>query len=82
MSRGDIQYSTKYEDNMYIYRHVILPEDMAKHVPKTHLMTETEWRNLGIQMTSGWMHYMRYDPEPHIVPFRRLKNANDSQTTQ
>ncbi|KAF0755134.1 cyclin-dependent kinases regulatory subunit-like [Aphis craccivora] len=57
-SRGDIQYSTKYEDNM----HVILPEDMAKLLPKTHLMTETEWRNLGIQMTSGWMHYMRYDP--------------------
>lgn len=35
---------------------------MAKLVPKTHLMTESEWRNLGIQMTSGWMHYMRYDP--------------------
>ncbi|XP_015376164.1 PREDICTED: cyclin-dependent kinases regulatory subunit 1-like [Diuraphis noxia] len=65
MSRGDIQYSTKYEDNMYIYRHVILPEDMAKLLPKTHLMTETEWRNLGIQMTSGWMHYMRYDPGMH-----------------
>jgi len=38
---------------------------MAKLVPKTHLMTETEWRNLGIQMTSGWMHYMRYDPGMH-----------------
>jgi len=46
-------------------RHVILPEDMAKLLPKTHLMTETEWRNLGIQMTSGWMHYMRYEPGMH-----------------
>ncbi|XP_050431983.1 cyclin-dependent kinases regulatory subunit-like [Adelges cooleyi] len=74
MPREDIQYSAKYEDDIYIYRHVILPEDVAKQVPKTHLMTETEWRNLGIQMTSGWVHYMRYNPEPHIIPFRRYKN--------
>jgi len=52
-------------DHRIYYRHVILPEDMAKQLPKTHLMTETEWRNLGIQMTSGWMHYMRYDPGMH-----------------
>lgn len=35
---------------------------MAAQVPTTHLMTETEWRNLGIQMTPGWVHYMRYNP--------------------
>lgn len=41
---------------------------MSKLIPKTHLMTETEWRNLGIQMTSGWVHYMRYDPGMrHII---------------
>ncbi|CAI9595408.1 unnamed protein product [Staurois parvus] len=25
----------------------MLPKDIAKLVPKTHLMSETEWRNLG-----------------------------------
>jgi len=43
-------------------RHVILPEDLAKTLPVTHLMTETEWRNIGIQMSTGWVHYMRHGP--------------------
>lgn len=34
-------------------RHVILPHAHSKLVPKTHLMTETEWRNLGIQQSPG-----------------------------
>lgn len=29
-------------------RHVILPSDLSRLVPKSHLMTETEWRNLGV----------------------------------
>jgi len=43
-------------------RHVFLPEDIAKLVPRTHLMTETEWRNLGVQQSIGWVHYMVHDP--------------------
>ena len=35
---------------------------MAKHVPKTHLMTETEWRNLGVQQSPGWVHYLMHSP--------------------
>lgn len=42
----------KFEQS-FILRHVILPAAMAKLVPKTHLMTETEWRNLGIQQSPG-----------------------------
>jgi len=45
-----------------MYRHVILPIDIARHVPKTHLMTETEWRNLGVQQSPGWVHYMMHGP--------------------
>jgi hypothetical protein len=41
---------------------VILPPDIAKHVPKSHLMTETEWRNLGVQQSPGWVHYMMHTP--------------------
>lgn len=41
-------------------------------VPKTHLMTESEWRNLGVQQSPGWVHYMIHGPEPHVLLFRRL----------
>ena len=58
-------------DLIFGFRHVILPPDIAKLVPKTHLMTETEWRNLGVQQSPGWIHYMAHDPEPHILLFRR-----------
>lgn len=54
-------------------RHVILPPDLAKHVPKAHLMTETEWRNLGVQQSPGWVHYMVHAPEPHVILFRRKR---------
>ena len=47
---------------MCVPRHVILPFDLAKHVPKTHLMTETEWRNLGVQQSPGWVHYLIHSP--------------------
>lgn len=47
MPAENIQYSEKYHDDHYEYRHVILPPDVAKLVPRPHLMTETEWRNLG-----------------------------------
>ncbi|KAF7282441.1 hypothetical protein GWI33_002669 [Rhynchophorus ferrugineus] len=46
MPAENIQYSEKYQDDHYEYRHVILPPDVAKLVPRPHLMTETEWRNL------------------------------------
>ncbi|XP_012134924.1 cyclin-dependent kinases regulatory subunit isoform X2 [Megachile rotundata] len=61
MPVDQIQYSGKYNDDKYEYRHVILPADLARHVPKTHLMSETEWRNLGVQQS----------PEPHVLLFRR-----------
>lgn len=61
-------------DDIYEYRHVTLPADTAKQVPTTHLMTETEWRNLGVQQSPGWVHYMVHLPEPHILLFRRLRS--------
>ncbi|KAF7282440.1 cyclin-dependent kinases regulatory subunit 1-like isoform X1 [Rhynchophorus ferrugineus] len=72
MPAENIQYSEKYQDDHYEYRHVILPPDVAKLVPRPHLMTETEWRNLGVQQSPNWVHYMLHGPEPHILLFRRL----------
>ncbi|CAH8291818.1 unnamed protein product [Heterobilharzia americana] len=78
MSRN-IYYSEKYFDDTYEYRHVHLPKELAKQVPKNHLMSEAEWRKLGIQQSAGWIHYMVHEPEPHIILFRRPRT--DIQTT-
>ena len=53
MPNKDIYYSDKYTDDKFEYRHVMLPKDLAKLVPKTHLMSEAEWRNLGVQQSLG-----------------------------
>ncbi|XP_034865598.1 cyclin-dependent kinases regulatory subunit 1 isoform X1 [Mirounga angustirostris] len=69
MSHKQIYYSDKYDDEEFEYRHVMLPKDIAKLVPKTHLMSESEWRNLGVQQSQGWVHYMIHEPG-HIYPGR------------
>ncbi|GCC34598.1 hypothetical protein chiPu_0013073 [Chiloscyllium punctatum] len=71
IANKQIYYSDKYYDDQYEYRHVILPKELAKQVPKTHLMSEDEWRKLGVQQSLGWVHYMMHEPEPHILLFRR-----------
>lgn len=54
-----------------IDRHVILPKELAKTLPKTRLLTENEWRSIGVQQSRGWEHYAIHRPEPHILLFRR-----------
>ncbi|XP_075146876.1 cyclin-dependent kinase subunit 85A isoform X2 [Haematobia irritans] len=61
--------------------HVILPSDLTKLVPKSHLMTETEWRNLGVQQSPGWVHYMMHAPEPHVILFRRPRTDLSDPST-
>ncbi|CAG7785834.1 unnamed protein product [Allacma fusca] len=74
----DIQYSDKYYDEKYEYRHVLLPADIAKMVPRTHLLSETEWRNLGVQQSPGWVNYMSHPPEPHVLLFRRPRSQDST----
>lgn len=76
MSSKQIQYSEKYYDDVYEYRHVILPADVAKLVPKGRLLAEQEWRSIGVQQSRGWVHYAVHRPEPHILLFRRDKNGD------
>ena len=66
-----IEYSEKYNDENYEYRHVIMPKELAKTLPRSTLMSEQEWRNAGIQMSRGWQHFMIHRPERHIFLFRR-----------
>ena len=74
--KKEIEYSDKYEDSVYEYRHVILTKEIAKMLPlgpnKTpRLLSENEWRALGVQQSRGWVHYEIHRPESHILLFRR-----------
>lgn len=51
-----IEYSEKYMDDTHEYRHVILPKELQKQLP-ARLLSETEWRQLGVQQSRGWVHY-------------------------
>ncbi|MEQ2257409.1 hypothetical protein ILYODFUR_034480 [Ilyodon furcidens] len=70
MSKKQIFYSDKYNDDEFEYRHVVLPRQLSKLVPSSHLMTEDEWRGLGVQQSQGWMHYMVHKPGVPSFPKR------------
>ena len=43
---------------------------------KQRLLTEDEWRALDLRMSMGWHHFMVYQPEPHVLLFRRQLGTN------
>ncbi|GAA5996493.1 cyclin-dependent kinases regulatory subunit [Rhodotorula paludigena] len=78
-----IHYSDRYSDDYFEYRHVLLPRQMLKLIPKGYfepdsnvlrLLTEDEWRGIGITQSLGWEHYEVHAPEPHVLLFRREKD--------
>ena len=74
---SEIEYSDKYYDDYYEYRHVVLPKDTYKKIQsKGKLLSEQEWRALGVQQSRGWVHYEIHKPEPHILLFRRAKGSD------
>jgi cyclin-dependent kinase regulatory subunit CKS1 len=40
----EVEYSDKYYDDFYEYRHVILTMELYQKLPKQRLLTEIEWR--------------------------------------
>ncbi|KZV62155.1 cyclin-dependent kinase regulatory subunit, partial [Peniophora sp. CONT] len=86
-----IHYSDRYSDDYYEYRHVILPKPLFKMIPKQYfsaddpgtlrLLSEAEWRGIGITQSLGWEHYEVHAPEPHVLLFRRSKTF-DAQLAQ
>eukprot|EP00428_Durinskia_dybowskii_P013905 CAMPEP_0170222046 /NCGR_PEP_ID=MMETSP0116_2-20130129/10714_1 /TAXON_ID=400756 /ORGANISM="Durinskia baltica, Strain CSIRO CS-38" /LENGTH=124 /DNA_ID=CAMNT_0010472731 /DNA_START=92 /DNA_END=467 /DNA_ORIENTATION=+ len=57
----EIEYSEKYMDERFEYRHVILTKPVAKEMYKLtqgkRLLDEGEWRGLGVTQSRGWAHY-------------------------
>lgn len=72
----DIAYSEKYFDKVYEYRHVIFSREAAESLTRTYgdeqrLLTEEEWRSVGVVMSRGWVNYEMHRNEPQIMLFRR-----------
>ena len=61
--------------HILVFRHVILPSDIAKLVQKGHLMTESEWRNIGVQQSPGWIHYAIHSPGLDTTPHIFCRNS-------
>eukprot|EP00747_Dinoflagellata_sp_TGD_P070911 gnl/TRDRNA2_/TRDRNA2_156801_c1_seq1.p1 gnl/TRDRNA2_/TRDRNA2_156801_c1~~gnl/TRDRNA2_/TRDRNA2_156801_c1_seq1.p1 ORF type:complete len:113 (-),score=10.70 gnl/TRDRNA2_/TRDRNA2_156801_c1_seq1:89-427(-) len=91
------EYSEKYTDDRYEYRHVILDQAAAHQLFRTiysknsgrqpnengeFLLSEDEWRGLGVQQSYGWVHYAVHRPEPHVLLFRRPLPHAGNRTMQ
>ena len=49
---------------------------MGDLIPTDRLLSEREWRGMGITMSRGWVHYGNSPSEPHILLFKRELPAN------
>ncbi len=72
----EIEHSEKYEDDCFEYKHVVLTKELYEKMPKGRLLSESEWRELGVSQTRGWVHYTIYKPEPQILLFKRPKGTD------
>ncbi len=67
----EIIYSDKFNDDYYEFRNIILTKKVFKRIPEKTLLSENEWRALGIVQSRGWEHFSIHKPEPHVLLFRR-----------
>ena len=69
----EIEYSSVYRDDNheFEYRHISLPKEIYKSIPKSKLLTESECAFVGIHQSPGWVNYAIHSREPFILLFRR-----------
>lgn len=73
-----VSYSEKFFDDSFEYRQVTLTEEIYLKTPKGRLLEEVEWRSLGIKQGEGWTHFDIFDPEPHVLLFRRTRRLTST----
>merc|ERR1711964_206003 len=87
---ADDKWEYRYVSSMHecvltcSHSHVILPKPFLKRIPKSYfdpeepgvlrILSDAEWRGIGITQSLGWEHYEVHAPEPHILLFRREKD--------
>ena len=52
---------------------------MVRSSFKERLLSEDEWRHIGIVQSLGWEHYLIHGPEPHIFLFRRVLEEEEEE---
>lgn len=74
MEKDKIMYSSRYadDDGTYEYRCVVLPSSLHCRLSFKVLLTEPEWRKLGLQMSPGWEHVAYYRSTATMM-FRRQR---------
>ena len=58
--------------------HVILPKPLLKRIPKSYfdpdepgvlrILSDAEWRGIGITQSLGWEHYEVHGTSPYTLP--------------
>ncbi|KAK3112533.1 Cyclin-dependent kinases regulatory subunit (Cell division control protein cks1) [Teratosphaeriaceae sp. CCFEE 6253] len=80
-----IHYSSRYNDDHYEYRHVQLPKQMLKKIPKDYfdgsrgtlkLLWEDEWRGLGITQEADELPGAALSTTP--LPSERTQSTQES----
>jgi len=70
----------KYFNEHKEYWHLMLPRELSKQVPKTHLMSEGEWRRSGVPKSLGRVHFTIHKPESQTVLLNKLfQNINKNE---
>ena len=77
MTQAELSYNLVTDSFASVVKYTDLFVNFLKHFTK-FFKFQTEWRNLGVQQSVGWVHYMIHVPEPHIIMFRRLKESANS----
>eukprot|EP00494_Astrolonche_serrata_P004418 UN04431 len=70
MVNDTILYGRVRQDDFFLYREVVVPEWLGIQLSNNYLLSEPEWRAIGIQMSQGWMNYDLSD-ECTILKFRK-----------
>lgn len=70
---NSIVHSKKYEDDYFIYKHIMLTKEAFKSMKKNTILSEIEISRLGIIQSSGWEQYTIFKNEPNVMLFRKRK---------
>jgi cyclin-dependent kinase regulatory subunit CKS1 len=67
---NEIVYSERYYAEGYEWRFVRLPKEITRSKP-SRILSVREWRELGVQMSTGWENYVYYTHERNVLLFKR-----------
>lgn len=78
-----IDHSAKFVDDVFEYRFVVLPLlhpflelERSHRSAWERMLSEAEWRSLGIRQTRGWAHVGYSRNEANVLLFRRIRGTD------